>query len=424
MNEVITPLDYYEKIFKKMNIKKNISINELINYICEEKSARDICGLTSKNLPDNYPHLKLNEFEKKSFEKKYKEKIKKDIHDKKEYELIESSLELEDLSIEELFTDYLKNNNKKNNNEIIINNHLKKIKDVNKLNLQLNLLNINNQKILNKIEKEIHFYLINMFEDMINNITFLPKFYLDYFNNKYINFLYDRKHNINDYKNLNDFFENYVGEAAMDAETYKWKNLTFKDVYEKQIRSIIEKILNKESEIYIKDISIHIFNLISEMKIEYLFEVYNIKENKEKYKTTLKNSEEEVNTENVIEEFLNNIKNINNKSFLLFVDGEEDYIPPSEKDFNMYEYEFFKEIRNNDMDKFKSNILNYYCDVHNINLFIILEETNIILEEKKVMKLSSFYLYNKNIVKINKKDIDISILPNKLQKDYKIIIKD
>ena len=278
----------------------------------------------------------------------------------------------------------------------------------------------NNRK---KAKDLLHIEIINLISEIIDNIVFVPKFSLDYFNNKYINFLYDRKHNINDYKKLKDFFKNYIGEAAMDAENYKWKSIDYKTAYKSEINRIIENniYIKKENKLYIEK---ELFSIIESIDIKDIFYLYDIEENKKKYNVALNNSKKEEEINNVIDCFIENINNIDNKKFLLFVDSSEEYEPPSEKIFDITEYSFFKELKTSNINKFKSNFGNYYCDAHNLNLFIVLEETNILSNNKKVIKLNAFYLYNKSIQKIKKEKIDLSILPNKLIDNYKVILKD
>ena len=412
MSEIITPFEYYKNIFKIIEEKKALSTNALIDYICQNQAAQEICGLTSRILPEDYPKFKLNEFEIKLFKKEFLKSQKLT----EEERMIDSALELQES--EDLMPEALKEKDKKSELKII--HHLNNISDSKKLDLTLETLNIDN-KILKKIEKEIHLPLVKMFNEIVDNIVYLPKFSLDYFNNKYINFLYDRKHNINNYKTIGDFFKNYIGEAAMDAETYKWKSVDFNHVYLKEIEKLVYKITKDNRNTVI--ISEHIFDKIKKLKIKEVFELYNIKENKEKYKEALRNAINETEVDAIIEEFIESIKNIKNKKFLLFADDSEEYKPPTEKQFDMSEYQFFKEIKQDDIEKFKSNMSNYFCDVHNLNLFIVMEETNMKDDDKKIIKITAFYIFNKSIVKIEKEKIDISIMPNKLTKKYKLIIK-
>lgn len=414
MSEIITPFEYYQNILKNIKKQKTLSINDLIEYICKNQGAREICGLTDKILPDNYPTFTLNEFEMKLFEKEFINH--KNV--KEEERMIDAALELEELEMEKIMPEALKAKNAKNELKII--NHLNKISDSRKMNLTLETLNIE-KSILNKIEKEIHVSLIKIINEIVDNIVYFPKFSLDYFNNKYMNFLYDRKHNINNYKTLGDFFNNYIGEAAIEAETYSWKSVDFNYVYYRELENIISKITKDHKKKVI--ISKHIFEEMKKLKIKEVFELYNIKENKNKYKEALENAIKETEIDEVIDDFVNNIKNIKNKNFLLFSDDSESYEPPSEKPFEMSEYQFLKEIKKEDLKKFKSNMSNYYCDVHNLNLFIVIEQTNMIDNEKKVIKVTSFYIFDKTIVEVKKENIDISIMPNKLTKKYKLIVK-
>lgn len=405
----------YEELYKKIKEIKEKSLNDFIEYLCENKQAREICDLSPTKIPESYSKIKLNEFEIKLFEKKYFKENKSE-----EIELEKSNIELNELAMEKLLDNNLKLKKEENNIKII--NHLKKIKENKKINLDFlnNYIEKNNRK---KAKDLLHIEIINLISEIIDNIVFVPKFSLDYFNNKYINFLYDRKHNINDYKKLKDFFKNYIGEAAMDAENYKWKSIDYKTAYKSEVNRIIENniYIKKENKLYIEK---ELFSIIENIDIKDIFYLYDIEENKKKYNVALNNSKKEEEINNVIDDFIENINNIDNKKFLLFVDSSEEYEPPSEKIFDITEYSFFKELKTSNINKFKSNFGNYYCDAHNLNLFIVLEETNILSNNKKVIKLNAFYLYNKSIQKIKKEKIDLSILPNKLIDNYKVILKD
>lgn len=405
----------YEKIYKEIKEIQKKSLNDFIDFLCKNEKARDICQVSTTIIPEDYPIIKLNDFELKLFEKKY---FKENIGE--EFDMSKANIELNELAMEKLLNHNLKLKKEETNIKII--NHLKNIEKEKKLNIDF-IDNFINKSYIVKIKDSIHIEIINLINEIIDNIVFVPKFSLDYFNNKYINFLYDRKHNINDYKTLKDFFKNYIGEAAMDAENYKWKSIDYKTAYQSEINRIIKdnEYIKKESKEFL---SKELFNEISNIKIKELFYLYDLEENKKKYNIALNNSKEEEEINETINNFIKNIKNINNKKFLLFVDSSEEYEPPSEKVFDIREYTFFKEIKIKDIEKFKSNFANYYCDAHNLNLFIVLEETNILSNNKKVIKLNAFYLYNKNIQKIKKEDIDISILPNKLINNYKVILKD
>ncbi len=403
----------YKEIYKKIKRIKKDSLSDFIDYLCQSEEARQICNVSSIKLSATYPLINLNEFETKLFEKKY-------FKENKYVEFEKANIELNELAMEKLLADDFSLKKEQNSTKNI--NHLKNVEENKKIDLNF-IQKYTEKNNFNKIKESLHVEIINLFNEIIDNIVFIPKFSLDYFNNKYINFLYDRKHNINDYKKLKDFFKNYIGEAAMDSENFKWKSLDYKEIYQSEINQIIEDniYIKKENKNYIKK---KLFDIIENLNIKDVFYLYDIEENKKKYNIALNNSKKEEEINKVIDELINNINNIENKKILLFVDSSEEYIPPSEKFFDITDYCFFKEIKTKDIDKLKSNFGNYYCDAHNLNLFIILEKTNILSNDKKVIKLNAFYLYNKNIQKIKKEKIDLSIIPNKLIDNYKIILKD
>lgn len=407
----------YKEIYKKIKKIKEKSLSEFIEYLCKSEEAREICNLSPVKPPDSYPNIELNKFEIKLFEKKY---FDNENNKNIDIDIEKANIELNELSIEKLLNSNLKL--KKEKNDIKVINHLKSIKKDKKIDIDFVEKYIE-KKHINKAKLLLHVEIIDLINDILDNIVFIPKFSLDYFNKKYINFLYDRKHNIKDYKKIKDFFKNYIGESAMNSENYQWKNIRYKEAYKTEIDRILEDNVYIKKE-YESIISKKIFNKIENMNIKDIFYLYDIKENKKKYNIALNNSKVEEDINKKIENFVENIKNIENKQILLFVDYSEEYEPPSEKIFDITEYGFLKEIKLDDINKFKSNFGNYYCDAHNLNLFIVLEETNILSNNKKVVKLNAFYLYNKNIKKIKKEKIDISILPNKLIDNYKIILKD
>ena len=416
-----TPFDYYEKIKEKLEEKRNSSLQELVIFIFENKGAQEICKLTSKKIPEYIEPFYLTTFEKKSYQNYEK------IHLKEEYISIEDE-------VEEIIehNKEVKNTQQKYNLKII--NHIKSIKNkklkfnfTKEKEISLKKFSELNEEIslfFNLIEKEIDLFSFKMTNDIIEKMVFTPKFSPDFFSAKLINFMFDRNYNINDYNILEDFFKEFCGDVAIDAESLKTISLNYKDAYLKEIEIFITDLLLKSNiknfdikEAIIFLCSKKIFFNIKNIKIKELFFLYELKENEDKYKIFIKNSEIEELTNNNIKNFINCNKS-NSRYFVFYEDNEE-----FEKEFDILNFSFSKEIYYKNKEKeFESNLSNYYSDLYNINLLIVLEETTFTDKGKKVVKLSGFNFSNHSISEIKNNKNLTNILPKNITDKYKIII--
>lgn len=153
-------------------------------------------------------------------------------------------------------------------------------------------------------------------------------------------------------------------------------------------------------------------------EIKDIFYIYNFTDNISKFNIFKENSFFEESVNSYINDFVSNIKNINNKRIFLLLSNNEE-----ESEFDFSNYSIFKEMSFSNQNKFKNNFSNYYCDTHNINLFITIEETNIKTNNKTAAKIEAFYFHNKKATFLKKDSIDLTVLPNKFFKEYQFILK-
>jgi hypothetical protein len=426
--DIKTAEDYYNDIKEILNEKRTHSLTDFITFIFKNKGAREICNLTSKVLPDYILFFDLSDFEKHSFDKYRKNNEELDVSFEEEEikDIIECNIET---------TECIKKYTLK------LREHILTLKN-NKLNFNFNKENNliknkfpeekNNYLLIldESLKEEIEIFIIKIINDIVDKLTFTPKFTLDNFSKKYINFLFNRNYNIEDYSKLEDFLKEYCGNVAIDTTTMEKISLNFGDAYLKEIEFFINNHLlsmHFENECFQKFISYvyskKIFSILKNIDIKELFHLYEIKENNDKKKICLKNSKNENEISKNVNFFINNIKNKDKCKFYIFYDSEEEYTPVSEKEFNVYDFELEKELYlSNYENQFYENISNYYADQHNLNLLIILEKTNLFDNERQIVKLHAIKLHNQKLQFINKNNLVKDFLPSKILKKYKIII--
>jgi hypothetical protein len=417
--------EQYNKIFILLTKKREESIENLINFIIEDFNARELCSLVDNTHISFVNKFILTDFELHLFHKKESE--------------LKSLYELEDV---ELMIDNIKSKNKLEEDNINkLEKHLKTVNKKNKIDYSFIKEesyikdNFNKEEVdlfyffTKNNQKNIHLFSIKLINDIIDRIILSPKFALDHFNNsQYLNFLFDRNFNINNYNKLNDFFKEYSGDSAMESENHEWISLSLGNCYKKEIELYIQSQLNEHYDKNLKDSIVllyteNIYNKIRNINTTDIFKLYEINENKINFKQANEQAIIENEIDYNVEEFLKSISNKNEKTFHLYTDFSEEYKPPTENNFNINDFAFLKELNYRKKKEFINNFSYYYCDANNINLFYVLEKTNLFDNKKQILKVNCFYLFNKNIYKISKDKLDKTLMSKKTLNKYKIIFK-